>query len=72
VKNLDREIIIASILAFLLIVLAIAVPVLTGSTFGQRCAKAYPDDPARQERCIERAAQGGYIYPEPSSEGSAR
>jgi len=67
VKNI--EIIIASILAFLLIMLAIGIPVLTGSTFGQRCAKAYPDDPAQQERCVKRAIQGGYIYPDPSSEG---
>jgi len=69
-KNLD--IIVPSILGLMLILLMISFPMLTGSTFGQRCAKAYPDDLAQQERCVRRAADGGYVYPEPSSEGNVK
>jgi len=40
-----------------------AMPFITGSTFGQRCAKAYPDDPVQQEWCVERLSKGGLVYP---------
>jgi len=39
VKTVDKEIIFASTLAFLLMIATIGVPFLTGSTFGQRCEK---------------------------------
>ena len=31
---------------------------LTGSTFWQRCAKAYPESGYKQELCIERLSKG--------------
>ncbi len=37
----------------------IAVVFATGSTFGQRCAAAYPNDPTQTEDCVERLSRGG-------------
>lgn len=31
---------------------------LSGSTFGQRCAKAFPADPARAELCVYNLSKG--------------
>lgn len=39
----------------------IAFVFLTGSSFGQRCARAYPDSGLDQERCVGRLAVGGKI-----------
>lgn len=39
--------------------LLIAFVFMTGSTFGQRCHSAYPNDPLEAERCTDRVAQGG-------------
>lgn len=51
------------VLIFVAIVLLL--PFVTGSTFGQRCAKAYPDDPAAVERCVVRMKNhGGPLYEE--------
>lgn len=46
-----------------LIVVAIwtAIPAavwLTGSTFGQRCDRAFPADPARAELCVYNLSKG--------------
>jgi hypothetical protein len=30
----------------------------SGSTFGQRCERAYAGDPLEAERCVERLAHG--------------
>jgi len=46
--------------------LAIGMPFITGSTFGQRCAKAYPDDPVQQEWCVKRLSKGATVYPKPA------
>lgn len=39
----------------------------SGGTFGQRCAAAYPGNPAEQEWCIDRVANGGFVYPKPDA-----
>jgi len=57
-----KEAIIASVIAVLMVFLWFF---LTGQTFGQRCAKAYPDDPAQQEWCVIRLNKGGTVYPKP-------
>ena len=31
---------------------------LTGSTFGQRCERAFPDDPPAAERCVVDLSEG--------------
>lgn len=48
-----------------IILIAVAIPVamiaavwLSGSTFGQRCAKAFPSDPARAELCVYNLSKG--------------
>lgn len=47
----------------ILLVLAVllAVPiivVITGGTFGQRCARAFPNDPLAAERCVYDLSHG--------------
>lgn len=44
-----------------LAVLLIAAVFWTGSTFGQRCAKAYPNQHPAIEQCVERLASGGTL-----------
>jgi len=50
----------------LFFVALIALPFITGSTFGQRCTKAWPEDPAQQEWCVIRLNKGGTVYPKPA------
>jgi len=63
-----RDAAILLIAVLLLFFLVIGIPVLSGQTFGQRCAKAYPDDPAQQEWCVERVRKGGLVYPKSTNE----
>lgn len=39
-----------------------ALPWLTGSTFGQQCAKAFDRDSPAWEQCIERMGRGGSLH----------
>lgn len=57
----------AMIFVLCIIVIFIGAMLFSGSTFGARCAKAYPDDPVLQERCVMRAKAGGPIYEENAS-----
>jgi len=36
----------------------IAIIFATGSTFGQRCQKAFPDDTARAAQCVHNLVKG--------------
>lgn len=53
----------------LLLLAPFAFAYLSGSTFGQRCERAFRDDPAQQERCVDRLSKGGFVYPQPSTKG---
>jgi predicted PurR-regulated permease PerM len=49
----------AGVFASFAVVLAILIFVFaTGQTFGQRCERLFPHDPAFQERCVHRLAYG--------------
>lgn len=39
-------------------VVLIAAIIASGQTFGQRCAKAFPDDPVRAELCVYNLSKG--------------
>jgi len=56
---------VSSITAALLFFIFLGVIFLSGGTFGQRCAKAYPDNGYEQERCVARLSKGGFVYPDP-------
>lgn len=45
------------VIGALIVIIAFA----TGSMFGQRCAKAFPDSGLEQERCIARLSNGERI-----------
>lgn len=42
----------------LVAVALIIIVVATGGTFGQRCNRAYPDNPARAEQCVYNLNHG--------------
>lgn len=54
--RLRRQAFAAAAMGALLGVLVIAAVFATGGTFGQRCARAYPHDEAKQLWCVERLA----------------
>lgn len=59
--NLTRNEFIAAALApFVLIALILGPVLLSGSTFGQRCAKIFPGDPYRAEVCTKNLSEGRY------------
>lgn len=49
-------------LALIMLALLVALPWLTGQTFGQQCAQAYDRNTPEHERCVERMARGGGVY----------
>ena len=50
-------------LAVFLLAMVIGLSVFAaGGTFGQRCAKAYPNSPMQQEECVDRVSHGGKVY----------
>lgn len=53
-----RAMLFGVVLTFGLAALLIGFVFATGGTFGQRCAKAFPDDPARAELCVYNLSHG--------------
>ncbi len=51
----------AAIAVALSTALMIGLALATGSTFGQRCHRAYSTNPLEAERCVDRLANGGKI-----------
>ncbi len=49
---------IAAAIGGLMAVVLIALVFLTGNTYGQRCAHAYPNDGLAQERCVQNLSVG--------------
>lgn len=50
---------ISALLVVMIVFIALPAAVfLSGQTFGQRCAKAFPDDPARAELCVYNLSNG--------------
>jgi hypothetical protein len=43
---------------------------LMGGTFGQRCERAFRNDPVEQEACVMRLGRGGPVYRQ--NEGGTR
>ncbi len=48
-----------AISGLVLAVLIIAAAFAAGATFGQRCARMYPQNPVAQEQCVAALAHGG-------------
>ena len=53
---LAKAIVVGTLVGFGLI---LATVFASGSTFGQRCDRAYAGDPLEAERCVDRLAHGG-------------
>jgi len=50
------------LLLALIMLAALGVVWLLGGTFGQRCERAFRNDPVEQEACVMRLERGGPVY----------
>ena len=50
-----------AVLGIILAVVIIIAVIMTGNTFGQRCAKVYTEDTQAWNECIARLSKGGAV-----------